>query len=57
MEWIIGIYIAVGVVKTIGRMGNPNPGLRPAWFVLERGALTLAIYFTLNVLAWPFARA
>lgn len=56
MEWIIGIYLVVGVVKTFGRMARSNPGDRPLWLVTERNPLMLAIYFTFNVMAWPFLR-
>ena len=56
MEWIVGIYIVVGVFKTFGRMGKPNPGDQPLWLFTERNPLMLAMFFTLNVLFWPFAR-
>jgi hypothetical protein len=30
MEWIIGIYLIIGVHKTIVRLGERNPALKPA---------------------------
>jgi len=55
MDWVIGIYLAIGVLKTLGRLGNPNPALKPIWMTLETNPLKAAFYFTLHVIAWPFA--
>lgn len=55
MEWLIGIYLAVGVCITLSRIGNPNPALKPAWMSLERNPLKIVLFFTLNVLIWPLA--
>jgi len=56
VEWLVAIYLIVGVFKTLRRMGNPNPALKPAWLLGERNLLTVALYFTINVLTWPFLR-
>ncbi|MGQ0511537.1 MAG: hypothetical protein ACT4P9_13090 [Betaproteobacteria bacterium] len=56
MEWLAGIYLVVGVFKTIARLGHPNPGKRPAWLALTRNPLVRAVYFTMNVFFWPFLR-
>lgn len=56
MEWLIGIYLAIGVIKTLNRLGNSNPALKPVWMSLERNPLKIVIYFTLHVLSWPLAR-
>ena len=55
MEWLIGIYLAVGIFKTLGRMGNPNPALKPVWMSLERNPIKIVLFFTLHVLIWPLA--
>lgn len=56
MEWLIGIYLVIGLLKTIGRMGNPNPALKPVWMSTEGNPLRLALFFTLHTVFWPFAR-
>lgn len=56
MEWLIGIYLVVGLVKTLGKLGNSNPGAKPAWMVMEKNPLTWSLYFCLYVLIWPFAK-
>lgn len=56
MEWLIGIYLAIGVLKTLSRLGNPNPALKPTWMSIERNPLKIVIFFTLHVLVWPLAR-
>ncbi len=56
MEWLIGIYLAVGVFKTLGRMGNPNPGLKPVWMTVERNPIKFVLFFIFHVVAWPLVR-
>lgn len=55
MEWLIGIYLVVGAFKTLSRLANPNPALKPAWMSLERNPIKIALLFTFHVLAWPLA--
>lgn len=55
MEWLIIIYLVVGVFKTLGRLGNPNPAQKPVWMSLEQNPLKIVLYFTLHVLIWPLA--
>lgn len=56
MEWLVGAYLVVGVYKTLDRLTNPNPALKPVWMSVERNPLKLAINFTLHALFWPFAK-
>ena len=56
MEWLIGIYLVVGVIKTLALLANPNPAVKPIWMSTERNPLKLAIYFTAHAIAWPFIR-
>jgi len=56
VEWIVGIYLAIGLFKAFGTIGNPNPALKPIWMSTERNPLTWVMYFTLYVIFWPFPR-
>jgi hypothetical protein len=56
MEWVIGIYLAVGVIKTLMLFGNSNPALKPLWMSTERNPVKLAVYFTAHAIAWPFIK-
>ena len=56
MEWLIGIYLVVGVIKTLVLLANPNPAEKPLWMSTERNPFKLAIYFTAHAAAWPFIR-
>lgn len=53
MEWIIGIYLAIGFFRTLNRYSNPDPGAKPLWMNLERDPLKIATLFTLHALLWP----
>lgn len=55
MEWIIGIYLLVGVFKSLNRLAEPNPAKKPVWMSLERNPIKIALLFTFHTLAWPFA--
>jgi hypothetical protein len=57
MEWIIGIYLIIGVHKTIVRLGERNPALKPAWMTLERNPIKIMLLFTFHVLVWPLAKS
>lgn len=56
MEWIVGIYLVIGFVKTIAKFANPNPGIKPIWMSTETDGLKLAAMFTVHTLLWPFTR-
>ncbi len=56
MEWLIGIYLVIGVFKTLALFGNPNPAIKPVWMLREKNPLKLAIFFTLHVALWPLPR-
>ena len=57
MEWMIGIYLVIGVFKTLALLGNSNPAVKPVWMTTERNPVVLAVAFTLHALLWPFAGA
>lgn len=56
MEWLIVIYLVVGVFKTVNRYANPNPALKPVWMSLERNPIKITLLFTFHVLIWPLAK-
>ncbi len=56
MEWIIGIYIAVGVFRAIGKLADDNPVNKPLWMLTEKDPLTRAFFFSMYVLFWPFSK-
>jgi hypothetical protein len=55
MEWLVAIYLVVGVVKTLSLLGNPDAAVKPVWMTSERNPLVLAIAFAFHSLLWPFA--
>jgi len=55
MEWLVAIYLAVGVIKTINRFGR-SAAEKPVWMSTESDPLKLALFFTGHVLLWPLAR-
>lgn len=57
MEWLIGIYLVIGVHKTIIRLGERNPALKPVWMTLERNPIKIMLLFTFHVLVWPLAKS
>ena len=56
MEWIVGIYLAIGVFKALGVLAESNPGRKPIWMLTERNPLRFCLYFTLYAVIWPLAR-
>jgi len=56
MEWLVGIYLIIGVFKTIGKFSNPNPAVKPLWMSTETDGFKMAIMFTIYTLFWPLAR-
>lgn len=55
MEWIIGIYIAVGLIKALGKV-TADPTDRPLWMSLDKNPLSWAVKFLFYVLMWPLAK-
>jgi hypothetical protein len=56
MEWIIGVYLVIGVFKTIGKFSDPNPAVKPLWMSTESDGFKMAVIFTIYSLFWPFTR-
>jgi len=56
MEWLVGIYLGIGVLKTLGTLGKSDPGLKPTWMSIERNPLMFCVYFTLYAVTWPIPR-
>jgi hypothetical protein len=55
MEWLIGIYLGIGLLVTMKRL-SASPANRPAWMNLERNPMKFAALFTLHTVLWPIAR-
>lgn len=53
MEWIIGIYLAIGVLRTIKKIIYACPSKKPVWMTIEDNSLAFVLYFTIYVLLWP----
>ncbi len=53
MEILIGIYLVIGVLATIGRWGDENPAKKPMWMLTEKNPITLAFQFTVHSVLWP----
>jgi hypothetical protein len=56
MEWFIGLYLVIGVFKTLNRLASSNPALKPIWMNTERNPIKLALFITLYSLVWPFVK-
>lgn len=57
MGWIIGIYIAIGIYKTLLKFADPNPARKPVWMLTNRAPKSLILYSSLYVLLWPLIRS
>ena len=55
MEWIVGIYLAIGLLKGIGKL-SADPTDKPIWMYSEKNPLVWSLYFLGYVLIWPLAR-
>ena len=53
VEWIIGIYIVVGVVKALNFATNPTVALRPQWAGSGAGLGTKLVGFCVAAVLWP----
>ena len=56
MEWLFGIYLIIGVFKTVSKLGSSDVGAKPLWMMTEKNPLKFCAYFTLYALVWPFAK-
>ena len=55
MEWIIGIYIAIGLFKIFGLL-FADITKKPMWMYTEKNPLVWALFFVACVIAWPLAK-
>lgn len=55
MEWIVGIYLLVGLVKSISKLGA-NPMEQPGWMRSQRNPLVWSMLFAFYVIAWPLQK-
>lgn len=54
MEWIIGIYLAVGLYKVWGKLVADVPD-QPLWMYSQKNPLLWALSFCIYVAIWPLA--
>ena len=54
MEWIVGIYLAIGLYKVGGKLIADVPD-QPMWMYSQKNPLIWALYFCMYVAAWPIA--
>jgi hypothetical protein len=54
MEWLIVIYLGIGVVKALTTYGNSNPAKKPAWMSTERNPLKILLLLLIYAVLWPF---
>jgi hypothetical protein len=54
VEWLIGIYLVVGVVKALNFATNPMVALRPQWAGSSSGLGTKLVGFCAAAVLWPF---
>ena len=52
MEWLIGIYLVIGIVKALSKLGR-NPALQPQWMWNERNPIKWPELFVIYTVAWP----
>ena len=55
MEWIIGIYVAIGVYKVWGALLADVPD-KPIWMYSQKNPVLWALSFVFYVFFWPMAR-
>ena len=55
MEWVIGIYLAVGLFKALGTLAADVTD-RPMWMYSQKNPLVWSMCFCIYVLIWPLAR-
>ena len=52
MEWLIGIYLVIGIVKALSKLGR-NPALQPLWMSTEKNPIKWSALFVIYAVAWP----
>lgn len=55
MEWIVGLYVAVGLFKAWGKLLS-DASDKPMWMYTEKNPIRWALYFVAYVAIWPFAK-
>jgi hypothetical protein len=55
MEWVVGIYLAVGLYKAFETLASDVTD-RPLWMYSQRNPLVWALCFVAYVFIWPVAR-
>jgi len=53
MEWLIGLYFVIGLMKAASRLGSANPAVKPIWALTETNPLKRAFFFLIYVSLWP----
>ena len=54
MEWIVGIYAAIGLYKAWGKL-LADPSDKPMWMYTQKNPILWGLSFVMYVLFWPFA--
>jgi hypothetical protein len=56
MEFILVVYLIVGIVHSLNKVGNPNPAIRPVW-TSDRSVSGLKFFlgFLLIAILWPIS--
>lgn len=52
MYWIMGIYLAVGVVKFMAKLNAPK-FYQPVWMITEPSGVTFFFKSVLYIVIWP----
>lgn len=55
MEWIIGIYVAIGLFKTLKKLSS-DAFVKPIWMYSQKNPILWALGFVMYVLMWPIAK-
>lgn len=53
MEWVIGLYLAWGVIKVLCLLGDDDVTFKPTWMYAEKNPLKWSLCFASCVLLWP----
>jgi hypothetical protein len=56
MEWIIGIYLVVGVFIALSVVCQETNEKKPLWMYTKKNSFVWSFYFLMYVLTWPFGR-
>ena len=55
MEWLIGIYVVVGLYKVWGKLLADTPD-QPMWMYCQKNPILWGLSFVMYVLIWPLAK-